>query len=182
MKQFNLNNTFGTFSVCNSNELAFAVAKAIAQNIGKEYNPFFIYGKHGSGKTHLLHAIGNEILNKNRNFKILYLTGKELASDMVNENESDLYKKYDILMVDGIGIMAGKEDAQKLLLNIIDAFVASKKQVIITSELAPICFSVIDKHYSTYDNCIIADINAPKNIHHETGTRPLMFCKSCDMM
>ena len=71
-----------------------------------------------------------------------------------------------------------KEDMQKLLLNIIDAFATSKKQVIITSEFAPKCFSVIE----AYDRGMIADIDAPKNIRYETAPRPLVICKSCDMM
>ena len=155
---FNPCYTFETFEVCNANELAVAVA---AQSTGEEYNPFFLYGKHGSGKTHLLHAIGNGTLKQHSSAKILYLTGQEFVSDAASKskkNEKELYKEYDVLMVDGIRVMAGKEATQKLLLNIIDVFVASKKQVIITSELAPKCFSVID----TYDRGIIADIDCPQ--------------------
>ena len=138
IKALNPNYTFENFVSSDSNGSAFAMARVIAQNPGVQHNPFFLSGKYGTGKTHLLHAIGNEILKENKNYKIIYLTGEQFLSKIINNlktKDEKLFQDCDVLMRDGIDTIINKEATQKKYLEIFDNLYSQGKQVIVTSEL-----------------------------------------------
>ncbi len=146
-----LNNlTFDNYIVGNSNRLAFIAAKAVSENPGTIHNPLFIYGKSGLGKTHLLHAIGNEI-TKNSNKKVLYTTSNEFMTDytgIINiqkgkvdldyaNNFKDKYRNIDVLLVDDIQFLVGAERTQQEFFHTFNTLHQSNKQIIITSDRSP---------------------------------------------
>ena len=168
------NQTFSSFVVDGGNELVFAATQTIVRE-PLTYNPFFMYGKQGSGKTHLLHAIGNAITKEtNGKSKILYVTGEQFHTDFLNTKRegqfSDfikLYQSYDVVMIDNIEarISEWMMDTQKSITEVIDGLVNNKRQVIITSELQPERLPFIDKHFrSTYEGGMMANIFPVKEI------------------
>ena len=119
--------TFDNFIVGDCNSFAHAAAKAIVDNLGKTYNPLFIFGNDGLGKTHLIHAIGNEILKKYPNKQVLYLSSNEFIFDIIEsiqKNEmidklyAEKYENIDVLLLDDIQFIAGKERVQEELFHI----------------------------------------------------------------
>ena len=112
--------TFNTFVVGNNNKFAQAAAMGVAENPGSKYNPFFIYGGVGLGKTHLMHSIGNELLNNNLNAKVLYVTSENFTNNLINalrdqatEKFRDKYRNIDILLIDDIQFIANKRSTQE---------------------------------------------------------------------
>ena len=112
--------TFDTFVIGNSNRFAHAASLAVAESPSKAYNPLFIYGGVGLGKTHLLHAIGHCILNKNPNIRVLYVTSERFTNDLINsirdyknEHFRNTYRKIDVLLIDDIQFIAGKDRTQE---------------------------------------------------------------------
>ena len=164
----NQNYTFNSFVVDEGNELVFAVAQAIVKKPLK-YNPFFLYGKWRSGKTHLLYAI-REAITKETNSKsrILYVTGEQFHTALLNAHRekkiSDfikLYQSHDVVMIDNIEAYLDewKIDTQKSIMEVIDSLVNNGRQVIITSELQPERLPVIHEHFrSTYQCGIMVDM------------------------
>ncbi|MEN3045962.1 MAG: chromosomal replication initiator protein DnaA [Candidatus Hydrothermales bacterium] len=136
--------TFENFVTGKNNEMAYTAARAVAHAPGSEYNPFFIYGGVGLGKTHLLHAIGNDILKRRRNTKILLITTEELISKIVeaiqkrkmNEFRSKI-RSFEILLIDDIHFLAGADFSQEALFHIFNSFYNEKKQVVFTADRAP---------------------------------------------
>jgi chromosomal replication initiator protein len=123
---FNSRYTFDSFVVGECNRLAVAAARAVAENPGENYNPLFIYGGSGLGKTHIMHAIGNYIRKNNRKMKVLYVSSEKFVNDLVlsihNRSGSsvdfrDKYRSVDVLMIDDIQQIAGKEKTQIELFN-----------------------------------------------------------------
>ena len=142
----NLNPRFN-FDNCvegKSNQLAKAASLQVAQNVGRAYNPLFIYGGVGLGKTHLMHAIGNEILKSNPSAKILYLHSERFVSDMVKALQhnaiaafKDYYRTVDALLVDDIQFFAGKERSQEEFFHTFNTLLENKHQIVLTCDRYP---------------------------------------------
>lgn len=169
--QYGLNNryTFENFIVGKGNELARAAAQAVANNPGETYNPLFIYGPAGLGKTHLMHAIGNEVLRRFGNKKILYITCEKFTNDYIGSVQSgkaanfkDLYRSVDVLLVDDIQFLAGKEGTQEEFFHTFNALHQNNKQVVISSDRAPKSIPALENRLLTrFEWGMIADISQP---------------------
>jgi chromosomal replication initiator protein len=136
--------TFENFVEGKSNQLAKAASVQVAQNVGRAYNPLFIYGGVGLGKTHLMHAIGNEILKNNPGANIVYLHSERFVSDMVKalqHNAINAFKEYyrtvDALMIDDIQFFAGKERSQEEFFHTFNTLLENKHQVVLTCDRYP---------------------------------------------
>ncbi len=142
----NLNpaNTFENFVEGKSNKLAVASAKQVGDNPGKSYNPLFIYGGVGLGKTHLMHAVGNKIREKNSQAKVVYLHSERFVNDMITAlrtNSIDQFKTYyrtvDALLIDDIQFFAGKKSSVEEFFHTFNALLEGQKQIILTSDKYP---------------------------------------------
>lgn len=136
--------TFADFVEGKSNQLAKAASLQVAQNVGRAYNPLFIYGGVGLGKTHLMHAIGNEILNGNPGANIVYLHSERFVSDMVKALQhnainafKDYYRSVDALLIDDIQFFAGKERSQEEFFHTFNTLLENKHQVVLTCDRYP---------------------------------------------
>jgi chromosomal replication initiator protein len=136
--------TFDSFVTGQSNQLAAAAALQVASEPGKAYNPLFIYGGVGLGKTHLLHAVGNEILRKNPQANILYLHAERFVADMVRalqrksiDDFKNFYRSLDALLIDDIQFFAGKERSQEEFFHTFNALFESQQQIILTCDRYP---------------------------------------------
>lgn len=136
--------TFDNFVEGKSNQLAKAASIQVAQNVGRAYNPLFIYGGVGLGKTHLMHAIGNEILRANASANIVYLHSERFVSDMVKalqHNAIGAFKEYyrtvDALLIDDIQFFAGKERSQEEFFHTFNSLLENKHQVVLTCDRYP---------------------------------------------
>lgn len=144
-KIFNPKYTFDNFIVGNCNELAFAVAKAVSDNPSTSYNPLFLHGNSGLGKTHLMHAIGIHLLENFNNINILYVSSEmftnELIKSIQDQNSSREFKKkyrnLDVLLIDDIQFLEGKETTQIEFFNTFNDLYANNKQIIISSDRPP---------------------------------------------
>jgi len=169
--QFGLNPRyfFDNFIVGKGNELAKAAAHAVAGNPGQSYNPLFIYGPAGLGKTHLMHAIGNEIIKKFGSKKILYITCEKFTNDFIGAVQSgkaasfkDLYRSVDVLLVDDIQFLAGKEQTQEEFFHTFNALHQNNKQVVISSDRPPKSIPALEARLlSRFEWGMIADISQP---------------------
>ncbi len=140
----NPNFTFDTFVEGKANQLAAAAARQVSENPGSSYNPFFIYGGVGLGKTHLMHAIGNALLQKNPQARVVYLHSERFVADMVNalrHNKIDTFKRFyrslDALLIDDIQFFANKEQSQEEFFHTFNTLLEGNKQVILTSDRFP---------------------------------------------
>jgi chromosomal replication initiator protein len=136
--------TFDSFVEGNSNQLARAAAMQVADNPGNAYNPLFLYGGTGLGKTHLLHAVGNGIMEKNRNAKVVYMHSERFVQDMVKalqNNAIEEFKRYyrglDALLIDDIQFFAKKDRSQEEFFHTFNALLEGNKQIILTSDRYP---------------------------------------------
>lgn len=164
-----LNNrySFDNFIVGKGNEMAQAAAIAVAENPGKVYNPLFIYGGVGLGKTHLVQAVGNELAQKNKNVKILYATSETFTNDYVNAIKSgavkEFHKKYrevELLIIDDIQFMANKEGTQEAFFHTFNDLYQTNRQIIITSDRIPKAIpKLADRLTSRLECGMIADIS-----------------------
>ena len=140
----NHKHTFNSFVEGKSNQLAVAAAKQIAENPGKAYNPLFLYGSTGLGKTHLLHAVGNEIIACKTNSKVVYMHSERFVQDMVKalqNNAIDEFKNYyrsvDALLIDDIQFFANKERSQEEFFHTFNSLLEGNQQIILTSDRYP---------------------------------------------
>ena len=145
-----------TFVVGSNNDLAVGVAKAIIDRPGDRYNPFFLYGGPGLGKTHLVQAIGNALLNKDPKLKILYTPVNHFYSDFINSIKAqksdqfkDKYRKLDVLIIDDFQFMVGKEKSQVEFFDIFNDLHQANKQIIITSDRLPEQIKTLDVRLSS---------------------------------
>ena len=138
--------TFDNFVVGNNNKFAQAAAQAVAQSPATAYNPLFIYGGVGLGKTHLMHAIGNYILSNNPSSKILYTTSEKFINELVNSIKDanyknqlfkDKYRNIDVLLIDDIQFIAGKKTGQEEFFHTFNTLHENGKQIIISSDKPP---------------------------------------------
>lgn len=148
--------TMENFVVCSNNNLAAAVAKAVIDNPGGKYNPFYLYGSPGLGKTHLVQAIGNELLSKNPEMKVLYMPTNNFYSEyvyMIRHQQGDTFaKKYaavDVLIIDDIQMIVGKERSQEAFFDIFNDMYQKGKQIIITSDRLPEQIKELDVRLSS---------------------------------
>ena len=160
---------FENFIVGKNNELAHAASKAIAENPGRTYNPFFIYGGVGLGKTHLLQAIGHHVLKQNPDIKVLYTTCEKFTNDFVQSIKNsqtkkfqDYYRNIDLLIIDDIQFMAGKDQTQEQFFHTFNDLYQNNRQIIISSDRAPSSIPTIEERLkSRFSSGMIADIGAP---------------------
>jgi len=145
-KEDNLNPkyNFNSFIVGPFNELAYAVSQAIIANPGQNYNPFFVYGGTGLGKTHMIQAIGNTIKSKHPNKKIYYVSLEKFAIDYINSIQNknpnvfkEKYRKYDVIIMDDVQFISGKDKTQEELFHLFNIFYENNKQIIFSSDKHP---------------------------------------------
>jgi len=170
-KDTNLNPryTFDNFVVGPFNELAYAAAQAVCKSPGSSYNPLFIYGGVGLGKTHLIQAIGNEIDKKFPKKKIKYLPSEKFTSEVVNsiknksiEKLKENYRSFDVLIIDDIQFIAGKEKTQEEFFHTFNTLHERNKQVILSSDRPPNAISALEERLrSRFEGGMITDISLP---------------------
>lgn len=161
--------TFETFVVGDNNKFAHAAALAVGNEPAKSYNPLFLYGGVGLGKTHLMHAIGNRILENNRNCNILYVTSEKFTNQLINaikDNKNEIFrKKYrtiDVLLIDDIQFIAGKERIQEEFFHTFNSLYEERKQIIISSDKPPRDIPFLeDRLKSRFEWGLLADISCP---------------------
>ncbi|MEG0872512.1 MAG: chromosomal replication initiator protein DnaA [Clostridia bacterium] len=161
--------TFKNFIIGSNNRFAHAASVAVYENLGKKYNPLFIYGGVGLGKTHLMQAIGNEFIATNPNIKIIYCTGElfanELVSAIMNDKNEIFRKKYrniDLLLIDDIQFLAGKEKCQEEFFHTFNTLFESGKQIVLTSEKPPKEIALLEDRLKTrFEMGLSVDIQAP---------------------
>lgn len=161
--------TFESFVVGNGNNLSHAAAKAVAESFTQAYNPLFIYGGVGLGKTHLLHAIGHRMLEKNPRAKIVYITSETFTNDLIqsiqdktNVQFRNKYRTMDLLMIDDIQFLTGRDRTQEEFYNTFNAVRGANKQIIITSDKPPKeLFNLESRLVSRFEGGLVADIQPP---------------------
>ena len=161
--------TFETFVVGNSNRFAHAAALAVGNEPGKAYNPLFLYGGVGLGKTHLMHAIGNRILQNNNKMNVLYVTSEKFTNQLVNaikDNKNEVfrnkYRSIDVLLIDDIQFIAGKERIQEEFFHTFNSLYEDGRQIIISSDKPPRDIQFLeDRLKSRFEWGLLADISCP---------------------
>jgi chromosomal replication initiator protein DnaA len=161
--------TFETFAVSGTNELAHAAATAVSQRPGTAYNPLFIYGGVGVGKTHLMHAIGNNIIHNDPNTKIIYCTGEEFTNEIINAIKTKKaigfkhkYRQAQVLLIDDVQFIAGKNTVQEEFFHTFNALTQQQSQVVLTSDKPPHEINLLeDRLRSRFEAGLMIDIGQP---------------------
>ncbi|MCL2035888.1 MAG: chromosomal replication initiator protein DnaA [Oscillospiraceae bacterium] len=166
----NYQHTFETFIEGNSNKLAYAACKSIAQGLQKNYNPLYIYGNPGLGKTHLLSAVKNELTKNKPNLNIVFSAADDFFNDFVNSIKFDKtvqfknkYRNADVLLIDDVQFFSGKAECQQELFNTFNELHSNGKQIIFTSDRAPKEINNIEQRLqSRFEWGLLADISTPE--------------------
>jgi chromosomal replication initiator protein len=161
--------TFDSFVVGASNQLARAAALAVAERPSKAYNPLYLYGGVGLGKTHLMHAVGNLIQKQNKSVRLTYMSSEKFMNELVNAIRFDRtiqfrqkYRNIDVLLMDDIQFIAGKERTQEEFFHTFNALYDSQKQIVITSDCPPKQIPTLEERlHSRFEWGLIADIQPP---------------------
>lgn len=161
--------TFETFAVSTTNEMAHAAATAVAEHPGVSYNPLFFYGGVGVGKTHLMQAIGHSIMGQFPESKIIYCTGEEFTNEIVRAiqnkktgNFKDKFRRVDVLLIDDIQFIAGKNAVQEEFFHTFNALTKDHKQIVLTSDRPPQEIALLeDRLRSRFEAGLMIDIQQP---------------------
>jgi chromosomal replication initiator protein len=161
--------TFEKFVVGSSNQFAHAAAMGAAQTPGKTYNPLFIYGGTGLGKTHLMHAIGHEIKRENRHMRVSYITSEKFMNELINairydktDSFREKYRSIDVLLMDDVQFFAGKERTQEEFFHTFNTLHNNQKQIVISSDCPPREIPTLEERlHSRFEWGLIADIEPP---------------------
>jgi len=161
--------TFDTFVVGASNQLARAAALAVGERPSIAYNPLYLYGGVGLGKTHLMHAVGNLIQKRNKSIRLAYMSSEKFMNELVNAIRYDRtiqfrqkYRNIDVLLMDDIQFIAGKERTQEEFFHTFNALYDAQKQIVITSDCAPKQIPTLEERlHSRFEWGLIADIQPP---------------------
>lgn len=161
--------TFESFIIGPNNELAAAACRAVAVNPGGAYNPLFIYGGVGLGKTHLMQSIGNEVLKRNPNKKIQYVTCERFTNEMVEaigkhkmEQFKNAYRDIDVLILDDVQFLSGKEKTQEEFFHTFNSLYEANKQIVLSSDRPPKAIQTLEERLrSRFEGGMIADIGSP---------------------
>jgi chromosomal replication initiator protein len=161
--------TFKNYAVSSSNQMAWAASDAVAKNPGSAYNPLFIWGGVGVGKTHLMNAVGYEVVKKSDDKKVFFCTGEEFTNDIVEgirkrttQAFRNKYRKLDALLIDDIQFIAGKDAVQEEFFHTFNALVSSGSQILLTSDKPPSEISKLEERLkSRFEAGMIVDISPP---------------------
>lgn len=161
--------TFDTFVVGPTNKMAHAVSVAVAESPGGSYNPLFLYGGAGLGKTHLMHSIAHHIINNRKDLKVLYVTSEKFTNELIdslkhdkNKEFRDKYRNIDVLLIDDIQFIIGKESTQEEFFHTFNELHEAKKQIVISSDKHPREISTLEERLrSRFEWGITADIQPP---------------------
>ncbi len=183
--QLNFKQTFGTFVVGESNKFAHAACQNVASKPGENFNPLFIFGGVGVGKTHLLNAIGNAVVAQDPSARVLYLSAEQFLNDMVNSLRHQRMERFhsryrqrcDVLLVDDIHFLSGKKQTQEEFFHTFNALHGAGRQIVVTSDRYPREIEAIEERLRTrFEWGLVADIQPP-----ELETRVAILQKKADV-